>query len=79
MPSSDNKNIRCSKCGTLLNINITYGVYPHKSVETAICPVCGYELFHKNITGDIGIKVESLEETIEPYKTVFKNKCNPSY
>lgn len=74
MPSSDNKNIKCLKCGTLLSVNITYGEYPNKSVETAICTVCGNELFHKNITGDIEIKVKSLEETIEPYKTEFKNK-----
>ena len=39
-----------------------------KTLETADCPVCGNELFHTNITGDINTEILSSEHTIEPYK-----------
>ncbi len=72
MASNDIKIEQCPQCGTLVRILISYGIYPAKSLETADCPVCGYELFHKNITGDIDTIVEDLSETKEPYKSKFK-------
>ena len=52
---------------------LSYGIYPMRSLETANCPVCGYELLHMNITGDIDSIVESLDETVEPYKSHYVN------
>lgn len=72
MASKDIKIEQCPQCGTFVRILISYGIYPAKSLETADCPVCGYELFHKNITGDIDTIVEDLSETKEPYKSKFK-------
>lgn len=72
MASNDIKIEQCPQCGTLVHILISYGIYPAKSLETADCSVCGYELFHKNITGDIDTIVEDLSETKEPYKSKFK-------
>lgn len=57
-----------------MGIKISYGIYPMRSLETAYCPVCGYELLHKNITGDIETIVESLVETVESYKSHYVNK-----
>lgn len=51
MASLESRSIRCSICKTLLCVNITYSIYPCKSMETADCPVCGEELLRKNITG----------------------------
>lgn len=70
--SSKEKLVRqCPFCHTDVTVTITYGVYPYKTLETADCPVCGNELFHKNITGDIDTEILSLEHTIEPYKTEY--------
>ena len=74
MASYNNETKKCPKCGTLVKIKISYGIYPMRSLETADCPVCGYELLHKNITGDIDSIVESLDETVEPYKSHYVNK-----
>lgn len=74
MASYDNETRMCPQCGTLVRIKISYGIYPMRSLETANCPVCGYELFHKNITGDIDTFVENLDETVEPYKSLYLQK-----
>ena len=47
--------MKCPKCGALVRINITYGVYPCKTRESAECPVCDTELYHENITGDMDV------------------------
>lgn len=74
MASFDSKDIKCSVCGTLVHVTISYGIWPCRSEETADCPVCGKELLRKNITGDIEIKVKSLDDTLEPYKTSYSLK-----
>ena len=74
MASFDSKDIKCSVCGTLVHVTISYGIWPCKSEETADCPVCGKELLRKNITGDIETKVKSLDKTLEPYKTSYSLK-----
>ena len=71
MASFDCKEVKCPVCGTLVHVSISYGIWPCRSEETADCPVCGKELFRKNITGDIETKVISLDDTIEPYKTEY--------
>lgn len=78
MSSRDNLIQRCPICHTDVAITITYGVYPCKTLERADCPVCGNELFHENITGDIDTRVHSLEQAIEPFKSEYlnKQKCN---
>lgn len=45
-----------------------------RTTEIANCHVCWESLFHNNITGDIEESVLSLEETIDPYLTEYKNK-----
>lgn len=45
----------CPKCGALVKITITNGVYPTRDRETAECPVCDTELYHENITGDMEV------------------------
>lgn len=74
MASSYIKEVICPKCLTKVIAKVTNGFYPLRTTETANCPVCWEELFHKNITGDIEESVLSLEETIEPYLTEYKNK-----
>lgn len=53
--SSRSIEMKCPKCGALVRINISYGVYPCKTRETAECPVCDTELYHENITGDMDV------------------------
>lgn len=67
-------HVTCSVCNTDLLVNISYGVYPARSIETADCPVCGNEVLRKNITGDIITKVESLANTKDQYKLQFKQR-----
>lgn len=76
MASFDNETRMCPHCGTSVGIKISYGIYPERSMETAYCPVCGCELFHKNITGDIDTFVENLDETVEPYKSQYLQRVN---
>ena len=71
MASLDSKDIKCPVCGTLVHVNISYGIWPCRSEETADCPVCGKELLRKNITGDIEAKVKSLDDTLDPYKAEY--------
>ena len=74
MASSYIEEVTCPKCHTKVRVKVTNGIYPRRDTEVANCPVCWEELFHKNITGDIEESVLSLEETIEPYLTEYKNK-----
>lgn len=74
MASYDNETGKCPQCRTFVKIKISYGIYPARSLETAFCPICGYELFHKNITEYIDTIVESIDETIEPNKSQYLQK-----
>lgn len=69
MASNNTDYMVCPQCKTLVKVYTTYGIYPCKTEETADCPVCGYTLTKKNITGDIETSVESMDNTIEPYKS----------
>lgn len=75
MASSNYVECECPQCHTKVGVRITYGIYPVKIEEIANCPVCWKELFKKNITGDIEEVVISLDNTIEPYLSEFKNKA----
>ena len=74
MASYDVLNVTCPVCNTDLLVKISYGIYPARSIETADCPVCCKEVLRKNITGDIETNVESLTNTKEQYKVVFKQR-----
>ena len=74
MASYDVLHVTCPVCNTDLLVKISYGIYPSRSIETADCPVCGEEVLRKNITGDIETNVESLTNTKEQYKVVFKQR-----
>ena len=74
MASYDVLNVTCPVCNTDLLVEISYGIYPGRSIGTADCPVCGKEVLRKNITGDIETNVESLTNTKEQYKVVFKQR-----
>ena len=74
MASCDVLNVTCPVCNTDLLVKISYGIYPARSIETADCPVCGKEVLRNNITGDIETNVESLTNTKEQYKVVFKQR-----
>lgn len=74
MASYDVLHVTCPVCNTDLLVNISYRVYPARSIETANCPVCGNEVLRKNITGDIITKVESLANTKDQYKLQFKQR-----
>ena len=74
MASYDVLHVTCSVCNTDLLVKISYGIYPARSIETADCPVCGKEVLRKNITDDIETNVESLTNTKEQYKVVFKQR-----
>lgn len=74
MASTYFEDVTCPQCHTKVRVMITNGVYPMRDTEMANCPVCWYELFRKNITGDIEESVLSLDETIEPYLSEYKRK-----
>lgn len=74
MATSYIKDVTCPKCHTKVKVKVTNGIYPMRTTEIANCPVCWEELFHENITGDIEESILSLEDTIEPYLTIYKNK-----
>lgn len=76
MPSQYSEERECPQCHTKVLFTIKSGIYPFRDREIGDCPVCGYEIFHKNITGDIEAEVVSLENTIEPYLGEYKKtKC----
>lgn len=56
------ENVICPKCGALVRITITNGVYPMRSRETAECPVCDTELYHENISGDMEVTLVKAKE-----------------
>ena len=66
----------CPICGTRFKAIVITGIQPFKTKETIECPVCGEEVDHKNITGDIECEVISLENTIEPYKSDYLKRTN---
>lgn len=74
MASSNYVECDCPQCHTKVGVRITYGIYPTRTKEIANCPVCGKELFKKNITGDIEEEVISLDNTIEPYLSEYKKQ-----
>ena len=74
MSSSNYVECECPQCRTKVGVRITYGVYPARTEEIANCPVCGKELFKKNITGDIEEEIISLDNTIEPYLRQYTQK-----
>ena len=74
MASYDVLHVTCPLCNTDLLVKISYGIYPASSIETADCPVCGKEILHKNITGDIVTEVESLANTKDQYKLPFNQR-----
>ena len=98
MPSQYSEEHECPKCYTKVYFTIKTGIYPFRDCETGDCPVCGYEIFHKNIlealpvacvdpvcgyeifhkniTGDIEADVVSIENTVEPYLSEYKNSLS---
>ena len=74
MSSHYSEEIKCPKCGTLVKVDITNGVWPERCTETAECPVCGETICRKNITGDMESSIIALEDTIEPYKQSYLNR-----
>ena len=49
----------CPKCGAIVRITITNGIWPQRDRETAECPVCDNLLYSENITGDIEVELIS--------------------
>lgn len=74
MASSYYEEVTCPKCHTKVRVSISNGIYPMRTTEFANCPVCRTELFRKNITGDIEESISSLEETLEPFLSEYKNR-----
>lgn len=72
MASQNINYVVCPRCKTSVKVHTTYGIYPCKTEETADCPVCGYVLSKKNITGDIETSVDNMDNTIEPYKSQYQ-------
>ncbi len=64
----------CPICKTKVRIDVTCGIYPIRSHETAECPICGNTVYESNITGDMDSSVDSTEETLEEYKINCINK-----
>lgn len=76
MSSQYTEYYTCPKCKTYFRAIITTGIQPYKTEEPVDCPVCGEEVARKNITGDVDCEIESLENTIESYKSKHRNRGN---
>lgn len=64
----------CPKCRTLVRITEVGEKYPAKTYDHYYCPVCGVSMGQKNTLYFFDESVESLENTIEPYKSEYNKK-----
>lgn len=64
----------CGKCKTQVIIKEVGNKYPAKTYDHYYCPVCGCAMGQKNTMYSFEESVESLENTIEPYKSEYIKK-----
>lgn len=68
-------NVTCDTCHTKINIIEEHEtLLGGKELEEANCPVCGSVVHSSIINGYFKTQVDSIENTIEPYKTKWLNK-----
>lgn len=65
---------RCPVCKTYLRVEERENHWAARNDDPVYCPVCGKLLKHTNTMFDIDEYVESLDETIEPYKSDYFKK-----
>lgn len=66
---------QCPKCHTIFRVDEIGEKYPAKCYDPIYCPVCNEIVKHKNTLYFFDERVETLEHTIEPFKTEYlKNK-----
>lgn len=63
----------CPICNTLVKIEEVGEKYPAKMYDHYYCPVCNNSMGQKNTMYFFEESVESLESTIEPYKSDYLN------
>ena len=64
----------CPCCGTYVKIEEVGDKYPAKTYDHYYCPVCEKSLGQKNTMYFFEESVESLDNTIEPFKTQYLSK-----
>lgn len=67
---------QCPKCYTIFRVDEIGEKYPAKCYDPIYCPVCNEIVKHKNTLYFFDEKVESLENTIEPFKSEYLSKNN---
>lgn len=68
-------NVTCAVCGTKINIiEVHETLLGGKDLEEANCPVCGNVVHSSIINGYFKTQVDSMENTIEPYKSKWLKK-----
>lgn len=64
----------CPKCNTQIRVIEGGTHYPARSHDPIYCPVCNEIVCYKNTMYDFYEHVESLESTLEPYKSEYLTK-----
>lgn len=64
----------CDVCKTVVKIEEIGEKYPAKTYDHYYCPVCNNSMGQKNTMYYFNESVESIEHTIEPYKSEYLKK-----
>lgn len=66
--------VDCPRCKTHIRVEEVGTRFPARSCDPIYCPVCEGIVVHKNTMYDFEEYVDSLESTIEPYKSEYLKK-----